>query len=147
MGIWDPTERLGFQEPPGALWRSAHASCFVGLLSLNCSLNPSQNNPQITPLSIYVSIHLCTHLYIHLDICTHICLCKCTCIHIYQHPQLPFKTPQIPSNRDHKALNRGTLGGLGIYIYIHMYVCRPQRPRTSQNCHCGGSPILKQSRS
>ena len=28
-------------------------------------------------------------------------------------PQLPFKTPQIPSNRDHKALNRGTLGGLG----------------------------------
>ena len=28
-------------------------------------------------------------------------------------PQLPFKTPQIPSNRDHKALDRGTLGGLG----------------------------------
>ena len=28
-------------------------------------------------------------------------------------PQLPFKTPQIPSNRDHKALNRATLGGLG----------------------------------
>ena len=28
-------------------------------------------------------------------------------------PQLPFKTPQIPSNGDHKALNRGTLGGLG----------------------------------
>ena len=27
--------------------------------------------------------------------------------------QLPFKTPQIPSNRDRKALNRGTLGGLG----------------------------------
>ena len=24
-------------------------------------------------------------------------------------PQLPFKEPQIPSNRDHKALNRGTL--------------------------------------
>ena len=30
-------------------------------------------------------------------------------------PQLPFKTPQIPSNRDHKALNRGTLVGLGSY--------------------------------
>ena len=29
-------------------------------------------------------------------------------------PQLPVKTPQIPSNRDHKALYRGTLGGLGI---------------------------------
>ena len=29
-------------------------------------------------------------------------------------PQLPFKTPQIPSNRGHKAINRGTLGGLGI---------------------------------
>ena len=28
-------------------------------------------------------------------------------------PQLPFKTPQIPSNRDHKALNRVTFGGLG----------------------------------
>ena len=28
-------------------------------------------------------------------------------------PQLPFKTPQIPSNRSHKALNRDTLGGLG----------------------------------
>ena len=29
-------------------------------------------------------------------------------------PQLPFKTPQIESNRDHKATNRGTSGGLGI---------------------------------
>ena len=28
-------------------------------------------------------------------------------------PQLPFKRPHIPTNRDHKALNRGTLGGLG----------------------------------
>ena len=28
-------------------------------------------------------------------------------------PQLPLKTPQTPSNSDHKALNRGTLGGLG----------------------------------
>ena len=27
-------------------------------------------------------------------------------------PQLPFKIPQIPSNRDYKALNRVTLGGL-----------------------------------
>ena len=25
-----------------------------------------------------------------------------------------FKTPQIPSNRDHKALNRGALEGLGV---------------------------------
>ena len=25
-------------------------------------------------------------------------------------PQQPFKTPQIPSNRDQKAVNRGTLG-------------------------------------
>ena len=29
-------------------------------------------------------------------------------------PQLPFKRPQIPSNKDLKALNRGTLGGLGM---------------------------------
>ena len=34
-------------------------------------------------------------------------------------PQLLFKEPQIPSNGYHNALNRGTLGGLGIYIYIN----------------------------
>ena len=34
---------------------------------------------------------------------------------LYQHPQLPFKRPQIPSNRDHKALNRAALGGLGTW--------------------------------
>ena len=28
-------------------------------------------------------------------------------------PHLPFKTSQIPSNRDHEVLDRGTLGGLG----------------------------------
>ena len=28
-------------------------------------------------------------------------------------PQLRLKTRHIPTNRDHKALNRGTLGGLG----------------------------------
>ena len=28
-------------------------------------------------------------------------------------PQLPFKKPQIPFNRDHTALHRGTLGSLG----------------------------------
>ena len=33
--------------------------------------------------------------------------------HDHQHPQLPFKTPQIACNGDHKALHRGTLGGLG----------------------------------
>ena len=27
-------------------------------------------------------------------------------------PQLPFKEPQIPSNRVYKALSSGTLGGL-----------------------------------
>ena len=30
----------------------------------------------------------------------------------FQHPQLHFKIPHTPTNRDHKALNRGTLGGL-----------------------------------
>ena len=29
-------------------------------------------------------------------------------------PQLPFKEPQIPSNADHKALNGGPLGGVGL---------------------------------
>ena len=34
-------------------------------------------------------------------------------------PQLPFKIPQIPCNRDHhKALNRGTLGGLGFFLGV-----------------------------
>ena len=33
-------------------------------------------------------------------------------------PQLPFKIPQIPSNKDHKALNRGTFGGLGSRYFI-----------------------------
>ena len=28
-------------------------------------------------------------------------------------PPLPFKSPQIPSHRDHKALNMETLGGAG----------------------------------
>ena len=31
-------------------------------------------------------------------------------IRVYPHPRLPSKTPQIPSNRDHKALNLGILG-------------------------------------
>ena len=40
-------------------------------------------------------------------------------------PQLPFKEHQIPSNRDHKALNRGTLGGLGIAPSTHWYLPEP----------------------
>ena len=31
--------------------------------------------------------------------------------------QLPSKTPQIPSNRDHKARNRGTLEGVGLQSF------------------------------
>ena len=33
--------------------------------------------------------------------------------HIPAPPKLPFKTPQIPSNRDHKSTTRGTVKGLG----------------------------------
>ena len=36
---------------------------------------------------------------------------------IHQHPQLPFKRPQIPSNTDHKALYRGTLRGVGRGVF------------------------------
>ena len=36
-------------------------------------------------------------------------------------PQLPFQIAHIPSNRNHKAINRGTLGGLGIYIHIYTW--------------------------
>ena len=38
--------------------------------------------------------------------------------YIARTPQLPFKRPQIPSNRDYMALNRATVGGLGIYSNI-----------------------------
>ena len=30
-----------------------------------------------------------------------------------QHPQLPIKTPQLPSNSDNKTMNGGALRGLG----------------------------------
>ena len=33
-------------------------------------------------------------------------------------PQLPFKRPHIATNRDHKALIRATLGGLGLGLYM-----------------------------
>ena len=33
-------------------------------------------------------------------------------------PQLPFETPQIPSKRDHKALNRRTLEDPGRQVFI-----------------------------
>ena len=33
-------------------------------------------------------------------------------------PKLPFKTSQIPSNRDHKALTGGTLRGLGGRLFF-----------------------------
>ena len=53
----------------------------------------------------------------------------CIHIHIYIYtntPQLPFKTPKIPSNRDYKALKRGTLGGLGMYyVYTYTHICGP----------------------
>ena len=47
-------------------------------------------------------------------------------------PQLPSKTPQIPSNRDHKALNRATLGGPGskIIFYLLRDGCKPKAPRS-----------------
>ena len=46
----------------------------------------------------------------------------------HHHPRLHFKTPQIPSGRDHKALNRGTLGGLGTES--------PKKPLAGQSGLC-----------
>ena len=51
-------------------------------------------------------------------------------LNIHQHeisdyvgtPQLPFKIPHITTNRDHNALNRGTLGGLGVGPYFGLAV-------------------------
>ena len=39
-------------------------------------------------------------------------------------PKLLCKRLQIPSNRDHKALNRGTLGGLGTACPLLLLCCR-----------------------
>ena len=71
-------------------------------------------------LHMYIhTLHICTiYIYIHTNTCT------CTYIYIHRQmhsstPQLPFQRPQIPSNRDHKVFNRGTLGGAGC--------CEPQR--------------------
>ena len=38
--------------------------------------------------------------------------------------QLPFKIPQIPSNRDYKALNRATLRGLGSLASLEVWIVR-----------------------
>ena len=45
-------------------------------------------------------------------------------------PNYPFKEPQIPSNRDYKALHRGTLGRLGgcqgfgdFYLLLQVHGC------------------------
>ena len=37
-------------------------------------------------------------------------------------PQIPFTAHQIPSNRDHKALNEGTLEGLGVEANLGLKV-------------------------
>ena len=50
-------------------------------------------------------------------------------------PQLPFKIPQIPSNRDHKALNSGTLGGVGTWGPSDLKA-------TDINCPLAWSPSL-----
>ena len=40
--------------------------------------------------------------------------------------QLPFKTPQIPFNRDYKAVDRGTLEGLGNAVELAKVYSRHQ---------------------
>ena len=68
-------------------------------------------------------------------------------VHTTSTPQLPFKRPQIqiPSNRDHKALNGATLAGLGRYSFIRpalFYI--PRRMGLTLGSHprsLGTSPI------
>ena len=44
-------------------------------------------------------------------------------------PQLPFKPPQIPSDRDHKALDRSTLGPQsGPYYILTVYQIQNRGP-------------------
>ena len=48
-------------------------------------------------------------------------------------PQLPFKRPQIPSNRYHKALNRGTLGSRKeAFISTHRALCKVGRMKRAR---------------
>ena len=48
-----------------------------------------------------------------------------------QHPPTPLKTPQIPSNRDQKARNRGILGVLGMLGFFKsgIYLKAPKTSR------------------
>ena len=77
-------------------------------------------------LRIYMHTYICIYTYVDTSIAS----------------QLPFKTPQIPSNTDHKALNRVTLGGAGICMYVvcvyHSYVymyAYPPTPTARKNAH------------
>ena len=50
-----------------------------------------------------------------------------------QPPPLPLKIPQIPSSRDHEALNRGTLGGLGMGYGMWPQFCGSFCPQGRSN--------------
>ena len=47
------------------------------------------------------------------------------CVWLFQHPQLPSKTPQLPSNRGHKAAIRGTFGAAGS-LFCFGASCQPR---------------------
>ena len=59
-------------------------------------------------LHLYLSLYLSMYVSIFLSFFLHLSIFLYTST-----PQLPFKIHHIPTNRDHKALNRGRLGGLG----------------------------------
>ena len=54
----------------------------------------------------------------------------------HQNPQLPFKIPRIPTNRDHKPLDRGTLGGLGRSPYNKNHSMLDQSMKTLFRSPC-----------
>ena len=63
-------------------------------------------------------------------------------------PQLPFKTPKLPSNRDHKALDRATLG-VQVGADLSLTILRIPNHQCLQNEPSAHSlatdPILEQS--
>ena len=63
-----------------------------------------------------------------------------------QHPQLPHKRPHIPTNRDHKAINRGTLGGSRNWTYSNSTE-HPNNGRFKAHTKLGpaGCPVFKAS--
>ena len=65
-----------------------------------------------TCIHIHIHVYVYTRVYIYTHLSIYLSIHPSIYLHIYTStPQLPFKRPHIPSNRDHKALHRVILWG------------------------------------